>query len=53
MKKLELKNLKVKALSKENLMKVKGGDEAKTNIKTSGHCNSISYWPVECSWSSM
>ncbi|MFW0739923.1 hypothetical protein [Flavobacterium sp. T12S277] len=43
MKKLELKNLTVKKLAKNDLSKIKGGAE------TSGWCNKNSIWPVPCS----
>lgn len=46
MKKLELKNLTVKKLNKEELVNTKGG-----NIpipSTSGYCNDNSVWPVAC-----
>lgn len=44
MKKLELKNLKVKALSKDEKGNVNGGRMP----RTSGPCNIASSWPVEC-----
>lgn len=44
MKKLELKNLKVKALSKDEKSKINGGIQ----YETSKPCNKYSVWPVEC-----
>ncbi|WP_291141641.1 hypothetical protein [Flavobacterium sp. UBA7680] len=46
MKKLELKNLTVKKLSKSELEKTRGGDQGKS--QTSGVCNQASTWPVKC-----
>ncbi|MDY0986622.1 hypothetical protein D3C87_2172060 [compost metagenome] len=45
MKKLELKNLTVKKLNKEELATVKGGN---IPAQTSGQCNQDSVWPVKC-----
>jgi natural product precursor len=45
MKKLELKNLTIKKLSKGELEKTKGGN---VPIETSGPCNANSVWPVAC-----
>lgn len=46
MKKLELKNLTVKKLSKSEQTKVNGG---RVPLRTSGPCNDASAWPVRCS----
>lgn len=47
MKKLELKNLTVKKLTKSELAKIKGGTEEE-QVQTSGPCNQSSVWPVKC-----
>ena len=47
MKKLELKNLKVKKISNVEMANTKGGLQAMT-AGTSGCCNGNSVWPVAC-----
>ena len=48
MKKLELKNLKVIKLSKEDKLKIKGGMKTGATACGSGCCHPQSEWPVEC-----
>ena len=47
MKKLELKNLTVKKLSKTEMSNTKGG-LVDLGPATSGYCNDNSVWPVRC-----
>jgi hypothetical protein len=48
MKKLELKNLKVKKLSKEEQSQIEGGKGSVSDYSEDMCCNETSSWPIDC-----